>query len=138
MVHTVVSQFNLNHLQAIAEKLIELGVKRWQLNGVNYSEKCKTFYDDIKISGVLLNDVYQRIKKRYENKLDITAFFDEGNYSADSIVLIDSKGRFYLDSIKYGIHFIGKEYNQPSLQEIREALDIQMHCSGYLWMPDML
>lgn len=138
MIHTVITKVNIDYLEAIAEKLIELGVKRWHLYGVNYSEKCKDIYNEIKVSGVEIEKTYLAIKEKYGDKINMSVYFDEGNYSANSVILIDSKGRFYLDSIKQGINYIGCNSCEPTLEEIESALDVKMHCFGYLWTPDMM
>lgn len=138
MIHTVVTQINKNYLKDIAELLIKLKVKRWHVYGVNYSEKCKEFYDKIKLTNMELNEIYTNIKKEYGDKINMSVYFDEGNYSANSVLLINSEGKFYLDSIKNGINYIGKNPKNPTLQEINKQLDIPIHCKGYLWTPNLL
>lgn len=138
MIHTVVTQINKNHLEEIAELLLELNITRWHMYGVNYSEKCKNIYDQIKLTNKELNEVYTNVKRKYGNKINMSVYFDEGNYSANSVILINSEGNFYLDSITDGIHFIGKNPKFPKLCEINSELDIKMHCKGYLWTPDLL
>ena len=138
MIHTVITQINKNYLFEIAKELVDLGVKRWHMYGVNYSEKCKDFYDDIKLTNSELNDIYLSVKKEYGDKINMSIYFDEGNYSANSILLINSQGKFYLDSISNGIHYIGKNPKLPTLDEINSELDTKLHCKGYLWTPNLL
>lgn len=138
MVHTVITKYNIGHLEKIAVKLVDLGVKRWHLYGVNYSEKCKDFYDSIKVTNNEIETAYLSLKEKYGDKINMSVYFDEGNYSANSVILIDSKGRFILDSIKEGISYIGNDPRKPTLAEIKDALDIKMHCFGYLWIPDLI
>lgn len=138
MVHTVVTQYNLNRLAGIAEELVRLGVQRWHLYGVNYSEKCKDIYDQIKVTQEELVKAYMAVKNAYGDKIEMSVYFDEGSYSANSVLLVDSDGRFYLDSIRNGIHYIGTDPTSPSAEEICAAMDIPLHCKGYLWTPDCL
>ena len=138
MVHTVVTQYNLNRLAGIAEELVRLGVQRWHLYGVNYSEKCKDIYDQIKVTQEELVKAYMAVKNAYGDKIEMSVYFDEGSYSANSVLLVDSDGRFYLDSIRNGIHYIGTDPTSPSAEEIRAAMDVPLHCKGYLWTPDCL
>ncbi len=136
MVHTVITQYNKDYLEEIAEKLMELGVKRWHLYGVNYSERCKDFYDEIKITKKELLSIKKKLTSKYGDKICITFYFNEGSYSANSVLLIDSKGRFYLDSIFNGIHYIGDNPNKPTLEEIKDSIDVELHHLGYLWIND--
>lgn len=138
MIHTVVTQINKNHLFDIAKELVDLGVKRWHMYGVNYAEKCKDFYEEIKLTNSELNDIYLDVKKEYGDKINMSIYFDEGNYSANSVLLINSEGKFYLDSITNGIHYIGQNPKFPTLDEINSELDTKLHCKGYLWTPDLL
>ena len=55
---------------------------------------------------------------------------------ANSVLLIDSKGRFYLDSIFNGINYIGHNPKKPTLDEIKDSIDIELHHLGYLWVDD--
>ena len=136
MIHTVVTQYNKDYLEEIAEKLIELGVKRWHLYGVNYSDRCKDFYDEIKITKEELLLIKKKLLAKYGDKICITFYFNEGTYSANSVLLIDSKGRLYLDSIFNGIHYIGHNPKKPSLDEIKDSIDVKLHHLGYLWVND--
>ena len=138
MIHTVITQINKNYLKDIAEVLVDLGVNRWHIYGVNYSEKCKKFYDKIKLTNEELNSIYLDIKKQYGDKINMSVYFDEGNYSANSVLLINSEGKFYLDSITNGIHYIGNNSKLPTLDEINKELNTELHCKGYLWTPDLL
>lgn len=138
MVHTVVTRYNVAHLVEIAKKLAKLGVKRWHMYGVNYSEKCKEIYDEIRLSKNELIVAYMNVKYLYGNVIEMSLYFDEESYSANSVLLIDSFGRFYLDSIRTGIHYICENPQAPSLNDIQEELDIQLHCKGYLWTQDCI
>ena len=138
MIHTVVTQINKNHLRDIACELVKLGVKRWHMYGVNYAEKCKDIYNDIKLTNSELNEVYLAVKNEFGDKINMSVYFDEGNYSANSVLLVNSEGKFYLDSIKNGINFIGKNPKLPTLEEINNDLDTKLHCKGYLWTPNLL
>ena len=136
MIHTVVTQYNKDYLEEIAEKLIELGVKRWHLYGVNYSDRCKDFYEEIKITKEELLLIKKKLLAKYGDKICITFYFNEGTYSANSVLLIDSEGRFYLDSIFNGIHYIGYNPKKPSIDEIKDSIDVKLHHLGYLWAND--
>lgn len=138
MIHTVVTQINKDYLFDIAKELVDLGVKRWHMYGVNYAEKCKDFYEDIKLTNSELNEVYLAVKKEFGDKINMSVYFDEGNYSANSVLLVNSEGKFYLDSIKNGIHYIGENPKLPTLEEINNDLDTKLHCKGYLWTPNLL
>lgn len=136
MIHTVVTQLNKDHLEKIGDKLVELGIYRWHLYGVNYSERCKEFYDSIKVDSHELKNIEKWLIGSFGKKINISFYFDEGNYSSKSVLMINSRGEFFLDSIFEGNKLIGKDPKNPTLDEINSLLDIDLHCFGYLWMEE--
>ena len=132
MVHTVVTMYNKDELEALANNLIALGVKRWNLYGVNYCEKCKDYYEQIKVEKQELEDICKCLIYKYGDKLDISVHYDEEKYNERAVILVDSDGKFFLDTIKSGIRFIGKNSKKPSKNEIEKFLDVNAHCNGYL------
>ena len=131
MIHTVVTRLNITELRQTAEWLCMMGVKRWHLYGVNLCEKCKDIYEHIKASRNELYAEFRSLKQEYGNQLEISAYFDEETYSADAVLFIDSAGRYYTDSVTDGIRYIGKNPFRPTAEEIRNQLNIPLHC-GYL------
>ena len=135
MVHTVVTRYNIDSLHLIAEELLRLGVRRWHMYGVNYAEKCKNIYSDIRLSNEELMKVYMDVKSVYGTQIEMSVYFDENSFSANAVLLVNCEGEFYLDSITDGIRYIGADPTAPTLEEICTVLDIPLHCKGYLWTP---
>ena len=138
MIHTVVTRYNVNHLMNVAEKLCHLGVKRWHMYGVNYSEKCKGFYNEIRLRKSELVEAYLKVKNQYGRIIEMSLHFDEESFNAKAILLIDSHGKFYVDSIKNGIRYIGCNPMNPTLHDIQKEIDVTLHCQGHLWTPSCL
>lgn len=132
MIHTVITKYNKDELDDVANNLIALGVKRWHLYGVNYCEKCKDYYDEIKVEKKELEKVYKHLTDKYGDKLNISVYYDEEKYNERAVVLVNSNGDFFVDTIKFGIKFIGENSKKPSKIEIEKSLDVKAHCNGYL------
>lgn len=132
MIHTVVTQYNKTELESIAQRLIQFGVKRWHLYGVNYCVKCKNYFEKIKVYNSELKFIYQNLIKKYGKDINISVFYDEEHYNERAVLMINQEGMFYVDTIKNGIIFVGDNPKRPSKEEIRTNLNIDLHCSGYL------
>lgn len=132
LVHTVVTQYNLEHLSEIGETLVRLGVRRWHLYGVNKSAKCSAIYDEIKVSKDSLCSAYDRLLLMFGGKMLITMYFDENDFGANTILFIDSSGRFFVDPIERETRCIG---SAPTPEKIRETLNVSGHCASYLYLP---
>lgn len=132
MIHTVITKLNKDELDEVANNLIALGVKRWHLYGVNYCEKCKDYYDAIKVEKKEIEGIYKYLTDKYGDQLNISVHYDEEKYNERAVILVNSDGKFFLDTIKSGIKFVGKNSKKPSRGEIKESLDVNAHCNGYL------
>ncbi len=138
LVHTVVTQNNIKELKSLAKKLAALGVSKWHLYGVHYSQKCAAIYEQIKVTKDELIQAYRDCCKLYGSQMEISYYIDENAFSANSIVLVDSNGKFYVDSVKNGIAYIGDNPKKPTSNDFKKFLDIKMHCEGYLKDKDIL
>lgn len=132
MIHTVITKYNKDELDDVANNLIALGVKRWHLYGVNYCEKCKKYYDEIRVQKRELEKIYKYLTDKYGEQLNISLYYDEKKYNERAVILVNSDGKFFLDTIRSGMKFIGKNSKRPSKMEIEKFLDVKAHCNGYL------
>lgn len=135
MVHTVLTRENIDKMADVAEALIQLGIKRWHLYGVNYCEKCKDYFEEIRVykEEVIKNKDF--LLKHYGDKMIITHSIEE-DYSANAVILVDSNGKFFVDTIINGIRYIGKNPESPNIDEVLECLDYKRHKEGYLSVND--
>ncbi len=138
LIHTVITSLNKDYLDDLAKYLIKKKIKVWHLYSVNYCDKCKEYYDDIKVDKQEMENIYQRLKVQYSDKIKITLESKSNNFSQCAIGMIDSKGRFFLDTVYNGIKYIGKDSFSPTKDEYAKELNIEGHCIEYLSLPDEL
>lgn len=131
LVHTVVTRYNINRLHILAQELVNLGVKRWHIYGVHKSEKCSEIYDEIKVSLYDLTYVVKELKTVFGNHINITMFMDEEKFSANSILFVDYRGRFFIDSVQNGVQYISMGSDNPA-KAIANILNVNSHCNDYL------
>lgn len=131
MVHTVLTKLNINKTENIAETLIGLGVKRWHLYGVNYSEKCKHFFDKIKVSKSEVSANKDLLLKKYGNHINITHSLED-DFSANAVVLVNSNGQFFVDTITEGIRYVGSNPKKPTIDDLSKLLNYDRHVDCYL------
>ena len=132
VVHTVLTRYNIGKLEATAEELIRLGVRRWHFYAVNYSEKCSSFYDMIKVSKQEACDYTDALAERFGDALQITCPRNDIGNRERAVLMIDSSGRFCVDTIRSGCLFPGKDPFFPTKEEILAALDYELHKQAYL------
>lgn len=133
MIHTVITKLNIDYLEDIGKVLIDLGIKRWHLYAVNYSQKCKEFYDKIKVSKQEVSKCQEKLTRLFKENLKITFYIDQENFDANAVLMVDSKGRFFVDSITNGVIFLGSNQYCPTNEEMQEHLNYKRHCEGYLY-----
>jgi len=131
MVHTVLTKLNINKTEDIAETLIDIGVKRWHLYGVNYAEKCKHFFEKIKVTKKEVSDNKELLLSKYGDEINITHSLED-DFSANAVVLINSNGEFFVDTITDGIRYIGQNPKKPTIEELAEYLNYDRHADCYL------
>lgn len=129
IVHTVVTKTNLNSMIEIGKYLCDSQIMKWQLYPVNYAEKCKDFFDDIKVSDEELEELESLLKEEFENKILVKVYKNQSDFRANGVIFINSLGEFYTDTIFNGINQIGKN---PSLQKLIDKIDINNHIKDYL------
>lgn len=135
LVHTVVTNYNLNELDLIAEYLISKGIKRWHLYDVTYCEKNKNIYDQIHIDNEKLKEKYSSLLMSYSEKLNITLECYDKNSEQCTVPMIDSKGNFFLDTIYSGIKYVGQNPKEPTIDEYMRELNCEGHVKEYLFLP---
>lgn len=132
MIHTVITSKNLPTTEQTAEELIKLGVKRWHMYSVDYSEKCKDIYDDIKVSKEQMRTNHENLVAKFGDKIEITSTLKDLSFRERAVLLVDSTGRFLVDTVKSGNVFIGRDPKHPTYEELMRELDYDVHKACYL------
>ena len=132
VIHTVLTRYNIGKLEDTAEELIRLGVRRWHFYPVNISEKCRPFYEDIKVSRQEACDYTDTLAERFGRDLKITCPRNDIGARERAVLLVDSRGRFLVDTVHNGSLFLGKDPARPEKAEIMAGLDFELHKQGYL------
>ncbi len=126
-IHTVLTQKNKDCILELAEFILERGVKRWHIDGVKYSEKCRGFYENIRINKeIILNNM--QLLEKYKKYINITFSYEED--SAPNVRLFfDVNGSFLTDSVYDSLNYLD---NTAGLEEIYGILDKKRHIERYL------
>lgn len=132
VVHTVLTKYNIGKLEDTAETLIRLGVKRWHFYPVDYSEKCKNFFGEIKVSRQEACDYTDTLAEKYEKDLMITCPRNDLGFRECTVLMVDCRGNFLVDTIRHGTVSIGKDSCHPQKDEIMEKLNYERHKQAYL------
>lgn len=132
VVHTVLTKYNLGKLEATAEELLRLGVKRWHFYPVNYSEKCRDFFDSIKVSLSQACEYTDTLAECFGKEIKITCPHNDIGFRERTVLLVDSAGRFCVDTIYNGCLFLGENPHFPTKEEILAGLNFELHKQAYL------
>ncbi len=132
MIHTVITSKNLPTTEQTAEELIKLGVKRWHMYCVDYSEKCKDIYGEIKVTMDEMRANHENLTKKYGDQIEITSALNDLAFRERAVLLVDSTGRFLVDTIKNGNVYIGADPKHPTYEELMHELNYEVHKACYL------
>lgn len=131
IIHTVVTQKNIEFIPLIYDYLMNKKIVRWQLYPVCYTEKCKTIYDHIKVSDEELKQLEEILANKNKKHIDIKVYRNKFDFSARAVLMLDSKGYYFVDTIFNGIKYCGLDYQKPSIKEIKNSIDIKNHIDDY-------
>lgn len=132
VIHSVLTRHNIGKLEKTAETLIGLGVKRWHFYTVNYSEKCKAFFDDIQVSRQEACDYTDMLREKYGRDLTIICPRNDIGFRERLTLMVDCHGRFLVDTVYHGSAFIGVDPCHPKKEEILSMMNFEGHKEGYL------
>ena len=129
-IHTVVTKINKDSIIEIGKYISNCKIEKWQLYPVNYSERCKDYFDDIKVSDEELEELEKELQKEFGDKVLIRVYRNQVDFRANGVIFADTKGEFYTDTIFNGVNIIGKN---PSAQELIEKTNVENHIKDYLF-----
>ena len=133
LIHTVMTKPNMKTIEKTAHDLIEMGVKRWHLYKVDFSNKCKDFYDDIKVTTEEMQKNHDNLVSKFGDKINITSALVEAVKNRQRcILLIDSRGNFFIKNENYYPTFIGKDPQHPTYEEVMSNLNFENHIKCYV------
>lgn len=132
VIHTVLTRYNIGNLEKTAEELTRFGIRRWHFYTVNYSQKCSAFYEKIRVSRQEACRYTDSLAERFGNHLKITCPANEIGNRERAVLLIDSSGRFCVDTVRNGCRFLGDDPFSPKKEEIMAGLDYELHKQAYL------
>lgn len=128
-VHTVVTKINYDSIIEIGRYLCKYKIEKWQLYPVNYSERCKDFFNEIKVADEKLEKLEKELNKELENEMLIRVYRNQVDFRAKGGIFANSIGEFYTDTVFNGVDMIGE---QPTLQELIEHTNVEKLHHGEL------
>lgn len=130
-IHTVVTQKNKLYFDQTARDLIDMGVKRWHLYRLDKCPKCADIFEELVVGPNEIKEIYEELNRKYGDKLLITAVTSDLP-RPKAVLLVDSKGQFLVkDSSKGEIDYIGSDPCRPSLDELYEVMNWDLHQKCY-------
>ena len=131
IIHTVVTQKNIKFIPTIYDYIMDKKIVRWQLYPVCYTEKCKTIYNFIKVTDEELEQLEEVLADKNKNHIDIKIYRNKSDFSARAVLMLDSRGNYFVDTIFNGIEYCGFDFKKPSIKELENSLDIKNHIDDY-------
>lgn len=132
VIHSVLTSYTVGKLEETAEELIRLGVKRWHFYPVNWSKKCRDIFEEIRVEREEACDYADALARRYGDALKITCPRNDIGFRERSVLLVDSSGRFLVDTVHDGSRFIGKDPTHPQKDEVLSEMNFELHKQAYL------
>ena len=133
MIHTVMTKQNMKTIEQTAKDLIDMGIKRWHMYKVDCSLKCKSFFDEIKVTHDDMVRNHNNLVEKFGDKIEITSALSTAVKERErAILLIDSTGGFFVKNEKLEPSFIGKDPIHPTYDEVMSELNFDRHKICYL------
>lgn len=132
MIHTVMTKQNMKTIEQTAKDLVALGVKRWHMYKVDCSLKCKSFYDEIKVTQDDMVRNHNNLVEKFGDKIEITSALSAVEGRARAILLVDSTGRFLVKDESLEPVFIGRDPMHPTYDEVMSELNYERHKLCYV------
>lgn len=131
IVQTVLTSHNINCLDDVYSFLVKHKVPRWYISCVKQPTNNYFCVDKLVVSHDSLLDLKE--KTRYwNNEGIITTLSQELDDGKASRLFIEKSGKYYVDTIQLGKQYIGVNPNNPTIEEIIDAIDINRHYNLYL------
>ena len=106
MLHTVVTKINYDSIIEIGRYLRKYKIEKWQLYPVNYSEKCKDFFDEIKVSDEELEKLEKELNQELEKEMLIRVYRNQVDFRAKGVIFANSIGEFWIPLPAQRIFFL--------------------------------
>lgn len=137
IVQTVLTSYNINCLDDVYLFLVKHHVSRWYISCVKQSDHKQISVDELKVS----QDSLYSIKKKmiiWNNESVITTLSQETNDGKEARLFIEKSGKYYVDTLRNGKHYIGLNPSNPTLNEIISVIDVNKHYNLYLEHTNLL
>lgn len=131
-VHTVITSQNVDRLDEVGDKLLDMGVKTWQLYPVEYTHTYRASYPFMRVTGAQIERARDVLMGAYGDDI-YTRVYDqrEADDGGRSVVMIENTGDIVLDNINDGVVVIKPGDNL--LDRVMGTINMRQHTKDYLY-----
>lgn len=130
-VHSVMTSQNVDHLSEVGDKLVDMGVRYWQVYPVEYTQKYRASYPFLRVEESQIQNARNDLTKAYEDSIDIRVYDQKEATDGSSIVMIENNGDILLDRIDDGVERI--KPGNDLLARVMSKINAQQHADDYLY-----
>ena len=132
-VHTVITSQNIAHLDEVGDKLVDMGVKTWQLYPVEYTHTYRASYPFLRVSKEQIDDARSGLENNFGDSIYVRVYDQrEATDGGRSVVLIENNGNIVLDNIgEDSVETIIP--GEDTLGRVMRSLNVPQHTKDYLY-----
>lgn len=130
-VHSVMTSQNVDHLGEVGDKLVDIGIKHWQVYPVEYTHQYRASYPFLRVEQSQIERARENLTRAYEGSIDVRVYDQKEPTDGSSIVMIENSGDVLLDKIDEGVERFKPGDNL--LGRVMGAVNVPQHIDDYLY-----
>lgn len=130
--HSVMTSQNVDRLDEVGAKLVDLGIKHWQVYPVEYTHRYRASYPFLKVESDQIQAARDDLTRIFGDDIDIRVYDQKEPTDGSSIVMIENNGDVILDEIADG----GEKRIKPGenlLERVMSNVNTSQHIDDYLY-----
>ena len=130
-VHSVMTSQNADHLSEVGDRLVDMGVKSWQVYPVEYTRKYQATYPALRVDTNQIRETRSKLTGDYEGAIDVRVYDQREALDDRSVVMIENSGDVILDKIDDGVERIRP--GDGLLARVMDVINVSQHVDDYLY-----
>jgi MoaA/NifB/PqqE/SkfB family radical SAM enzyme len=130
-VHSVMTSQNVDRLDEVGDRLVDMGIESWQVYPVEYTKKYRASYPFLRVETEKIDETRERLKGKFGDSMEVRVYGQRESVDDRSVVMIENNGDVILDRIDHGVERIHP--GEGVLERVMDTINVQQHVDDYLY-----